>query len=40
MTEWCISYVVAEDVADESSVWVTDVWDSNALMRTQPFEQR
>jgi quinol monooxygenase YgiN len=26
----CISYVVAKDTADESSIWVTEVWDSQA----------
>jgi quinol monooxygenase YgiN len=26
----CISYVVAKDTADENSIWVTEVWDSQA----------
>jgi quinol monooxygenase YgiN len=26
----CISYVVAKDTADESSIWVTEAWDSQA----------
>jgi len=26
----CLSYVVAKDAADESIVWVTEVWDSQA----------
>jgi quinol monooxygenase YgiN len=24
----CLSYVVAEDSADEDAIWVTEVWDS------------
>lgn len=26
----CLSYVVAEDVADPDALWVTEVWDSKA----------
>jgi quinol monooxygenase YgiN len=26
----CISYIVAKDTADENSIWVTEVWDSQA----------
>jgi quinol monooxygenase YgiN len=26
----CLSYVVAKDAADESTIWVTEVWDSMA----------
>jgi quinol monooxygenase YgiN len=26
----CLSYVVAEDSADENTVWVTELWDSKA----------
>jgi quinol monooxygenase YgiN len=26
----CLSYVVAKDVADENTIWVTEVWDSMA----------
>jgi quinol monooxygenase YgiN len=26
----CLSYVVAKDPADENSLWVTEVWDSEA----------
>ncbi|PKQ27176.1 MAG: antibiotic biosynthesis monooxygenase [Actinobacteria bacterium HGW-Actinobacteria-4] len=26
----CVSYVVAEDVEDESLVWVSEVWDSES----------
>ena len=26
----CLSYVVAEDVADPDTLWVTEVWDSEA----------
>ncbi|HEY0306028.1 MAG TPA: putative quinol monooxygenase [Longimicrobiales bacterium] len=26
----CISYVIALDPADESGIWVTEVWDSQA----------
>ncbi len=26
----CLSYVVAKDVADENTIWVTEVWDSVA----------
>lgn len=26
----CYSYVVAKDSADESVIWVTEVWDSEA----------
>jgi quinol monooxygenase YgiN len=26
----CISYIVAKDTADEKSIWVTEVWDSQA----------
>lgn len=26
----CISYVVAEDSADPNTLWVTEVWDSEA----------
>lgn len=26
----CLSYVVAKDVADENSIWVTEVWESMA----------
>ena len=24
----CISYVIAKDLADENSLWITEVWDS------------
>lgn len=24
----CLSYVVAQDPADENSIWITEVWDS------------
>jgi quinol monooxygenase YgiN len=26
----CLSYVVAKDVAEENTIWVTEVWDSMA----------
>ena len=26
----CLSYVIAEDPADEDALWVTEVWDSAA----------
>lgn len=26
----CLSYVVAEDSADDNTVWVTEVWDNKA----------
>ncbi len=26
----CISYVIAEDAADENGIWVTEIWDSEA----------
>src|SRR5215831_7151307 len=26
----CLSYVVAKDVGDENTIWVTEVWDSMA----------
>ena len=26
----CLSYVVAEDPADSETIWVTEVWDSQA----------
>jgi quinol monooxygenase YgiN len=26
----CLSYVVAKDAADENTIWVTEVWDSEA----------
>jgi quinol monooxygenase YgiN len=26
----CLSYVVAKDMADENTIWVTEVWDSRA----------
>ena len=26
----CLSYVVAKDVTDENTIWVTEVWDSVA----------
>ena len=26
----CLSYVVAEDAADENGIWVTEIWDSEA----------
>lgn len=26
----CFSYVVAKDAADENTLWVTEVWDSEA----------
>ena len=26
----CLSYVIAEDPADENAIWVTEVWDSPA----------
>lgn len=29
----CLSYVVAEDPADENAIWVTEVWDSQASHR-------
>ena len=24
----CLSYVVAQDTADENGIWITEVWDS------------
>lgn len=24
----CLSYVIAQDPADENSIWITEVWDS------------
>lgn len=27
--EGCHSYILAEDPADETSVWVTEIWDSH-----------
>ena len=29
----CLSYVVATDPADDSAIWVTEVWDSEASHR-------
>ncbi len=29
----CLSYVVAQDPADADAVWVTEVWESQALHR-------
>ena len=29
----CLSYVVAEDPADDDAIWVTEVWDSQASHR-------
>jgi quinol monooxygenase YgiN len=26
----CLSYVVAQDPADENGIWITEVWDSNS----------
>jgi quinol monooxygenase YgiN len=26
----CLSYVIAEDPADENGLWITEVWDSQA----------
>jgi len=26
----CLSYIVAKDAADENTLWVTEVWDSEA----------
>ena len=26
----CLSYIVAKDAADESALWVTEVWDGKA----------
>lgn len=26
----CLSYVVAQDPADENAIWITEVWDSKA----------
>jgi quinol monooxygenase YgiN len=26
----CLSYVIAEDPADENAIWITEVWDSEA----------
>ena len=26
----CLSYIVAKDVGDENTIWVTEVWDSVA----------
>ena len=26
----CLSYIVAKDREDESSIWITEVWDSEA----------
>ena len=26
----CLSYVIARDPADESALWITEVWDSQA----------
>src|SRR4051794_1626171 len=30
----CLSYVIAEDAADENGVWVTEIWDSEASHQT------
>jgi quinol monooxygenase YgiN len=29
----CLSYVVAKDPIDESAIWITEVWDSEASHR-------
>lgn len=29
----CLSYVVAEDPADADTIWITEVWDSQASHR-------
>ena len=29
----CLSYVIAEDLADENVLWVTELWDSEASHR-------
>ena len=29
----CVSYVIAEDLADENAVWVTEVWDTEAAQK-------
>lgn len=29
----CLSYVIAEDIADENTIWVTEVWDSEAAQK-------
>jgi quinol monooxygenase YgiN len=29
----CLSYIVAEDPADNDALWVTEVWDSEASHR-------
>lgn len=26
----CLSYVVAEDTADDNALWITEVWDTEA----------
>jgi quinol monooxygenase YgiN len=26
----CLSYIVAKDTADENSIWITEVWDTEA----------
>ena len=26
----CLSYVIAQDPADENALWITEVWDSQA----------
>lgn len=27
----CLSYILAKDSADESALWVTEIWDSEAI---------
>lgn len=29
----CLSYVIAEDVADENGIWVTEIWNSDESHR-------
>ena len=31
----CLSYVVAKDVGDENTVWVTEVWDKEDRSETR-----
>ena len=31
----CLSYVVAKDVGDENTIWVTEVWDKEDRSETR-----
>jgi quinol monooxygenase YgiN len=33
-TPGCLSYIVAHDPADETTIWVTEVWTDEAAYRT------